>query len=151
VNLPEGVLKSIHGDTIQVKVTKEGYLPESMVIPKATLASRSNLHFKLTENTLSKACEQKLGAIEAVSRGIAKAQSLTAKKNYERAEAVLLELQEDYPSLSVVYDLLGNVYYLQKNLGKALMAYEKSHELWPNNLETERMIRKLERSVSGSR
>ena len=63
--------------------------------------------------------------------------------NFEVAKVRVAGLIADFPYISVLYDLQGNIYYLQKNYGEAVAAYEKSLDLEPENMETAFIVKKL--------
>jgi Flp pilus assembly protein TadD len=64
-------------------------------------------------------------------------------KKYEEAVTTLQVLIVAYPRVSVLFDLLGNAHYMQRNLDQALAAYRRSQDLQAND-ETSRVIKRLE-------
>ncbi len=61
----------------------------------------------------------------------------------------MLGLIDEYPEVSVPYDLLANIYYLSNNTSKALFFYEKAKGLSPSNSQREYLINKLKREIAG--
>ncbi len=140
-------------DYIQVEVKKEGFLPESVLVPHSLFGTYLDVSLRLTPaaadaKTLA---SDNVATIQRVVQGVARAQALTAQKNYERAEAILQSLVVEFPQVSVFHDLLGNIYFLQKDMRRALNSYEESLRLDPNNLETERLVRRLRAMGNNSR
>jgi predicted Zn-dependent protease len=80
---------------------------------------------------------------------VAQVQRMIYKKNYIEAERTLSTFTVKYPAVPVFFSLLGNVYYLEKNLDKALDAYQRSYALQPQNQEASRMIQKI-KSIRGT-
>jgi tetratricopeptide (TPR) repeat protein len=84
---------------------------------------------------------------ERLAKSIAKANNLINNKKYTEADSLLVNLTNDYPYVSVGYDLLGNISYLQKDFRRAIGYYQKSLELNPENVETKQVLDRL-RSMS---
>ncbi len=84
---------------------------------------------------------------ERLAKNIAKANNLIKSKRYSEADSLLVNLTNDYPYVSVGYDLLGNISYLQKDFKRAVGYYQKSLELNPENVETKQVLDRL-RSMS---
>lgn len=78
-----------------------------------------------------------------VTRAVAEIQGLIASKDYAGATTKLMIVSTQYPNISVLYDLLGNVNYLKHDYSEALKSYERSVQLEPQNLEASRMVRKV--------
>lgn len=129
--------------SVQLRVEKAGHRTESFLIPGIMFESQVQISTKLEEDKVPVSCQQQSTAIEKVANGVARAQFLLQTKKFDRAEATLQNLINDYPDSSTLWDLLGNVYYLDKRLEKALEAYQESLRLNPENAETKRMVRKL--------
>lgn len=135
---------SISGDSAaQLVLEKNGFGSQSVLLPNTMLPSRADVYVNMRESALPLACVQQTEATNEVTRGVLQAQSEIIRKNYDNAETLLRNLALKYPNISVVFDLLGNVHYLKKDLGNALTAYEKSNELSPGNPETVRMVERL--------
>ena len=54
----------------------------------------------------------------------------------------------DYPYVAVLHTLLGNTRYLAKDFRQAYAAYTRALELDPENLETRKMVKKLDQMVA---
>jgi tetratricopeptide (TPR) repeat protein len=124
-------------------VTKEGYKDHQVVLGR----DRSSESYDITINLQVEAEDLKskdsIERQEKLSKLLLEGHNLTNAKRFTEAERVLTGLTLDYPSISAGYDLLGNVYYLQKDLKNALKNYERSLELNPENLKTRLMVEKL--------
>ena len=114
-----------------------------MLAPGTTFARSSNIQVKLKEQINSKQNNSD-EALQKVSSQVAYSIELIKNKEYENAERSLLNLQTQFPNVATIHELLGNVYYLRKDLSKAYSSYKKALNLNPNNLDTTRMIQKIE-------
>ncbi len=128
-------------DALQITVQKEGYRSESFLVPPASTTASGRVHAQLTRIEGSNTTSE-------VSEGVAQILRLIYKKSYVEAERSLATYTAKFSNVAVFWDLLGNVRYLQKNLDQALMAYETSLNLNPQNLETQKMIGKI-KSILG--
>ena len=127
---------------VQLEVRKEGFDPESILIPQGMFGLTVDLSVKLQAD-LSNVTGGKSGDLQRVARGIATAQLQISQLQLDSAEATLNSLLSQYPQISVFHDLLGNVHYLKKDLRRALETYERALKLDPENVETTRLVRRL--------
>lgn len=137
----------------QIGLSKDGFASESLFVPKTTLSNgtaRWTVTLKQQAVTSQPENKDQAQAINAVAQGIAEAQQKIFSKNYSEAQRILEMLAANYSNVALVHDLLGNVFYIQKNTSRALVAYRRSYELNPNSPETMRMIEKLS-TIQGSR
>lgn len=82
--------------------------------------------------------------LQTLGQGVATIQAFIQKKEYEAAYMKIVSLMTDYPNISVLYDLMGNIRYLQRDYGRALEAYRQSLTLSPQNSMTAEMVKRLE-------
>lgn len=136
---------------LQLTVSKDGFAGESIWLPPSATGRSGTLFVKLDQGKLPAACQNQEAALEKVGRGVAEIQYQIKQKNLEGAERMINQLTSEYQNVSVLFDLLGNVYYLRKDIDRALTAYRRSLAIAPNNSETGRMIKKLEELRGGSR
>ncbi len=136
------------GEEVQIWVKKEGFHPESVLLPGSMLARDVSLSAKLEESKMPESCSNQVASLQKVASGVARIQVLLNTKRYEQVEPQLLALIAEHPNVSVLYDLLGNLYYLQKDLDRALAAYEQAHKLNPENPETNMMVHRI-KSIRG--
>lgn len=137
-------------DALQLTVGKADYLSQSIMLPKTLSPAQHNLTIHLLEQPkLSTLLERQAAEcpklpddmIVQVTRAVAEAQGLIASKNYTAAATKLIVMSTQYPNISVLHDLLGNVYFLQREFNQALLSYERSVLLDPQNTEAIRMVR----------
>lgn len=137
-------------DNIQLMVSKESFGTETMIIPKGTFQSQARVHFNLRAPTGSGgACINSDRGTEEVAQGVAEAQRQLLKKNTAEAKRILSNLISRYPNISILHNFLGNAHYLDKDLNNALESYKRARDIQPNNLETARMIEKLQNMRGG--
>lgn len=128
----------------QITLSKEGYLSENFVIPAAKLPQDTQISVSLREN--SKKSEDRL---DHVASNVASIQQLIRNRDLERAEQTLQLMVTQYPEVATFHELLGNVFYLKKDLSQALSSYRRAANLNPKNIETRNMIQRLSQYQSG--
>ena len=128
---------------VQVRIVKEGFESESIWIPKTSMGLRASYFAKLRENAIEKACSNQIESLSNLAKGVAEAQNSLFRKDYDQAERQLKSLTERFTTVAILYDLLGNLYYLRKDLERALEAYKLSAKIQPGKTETDRMIQKI--------
>ena len=126
-----------------LQVSKEGYETNHIFIAQDSQQENYNILTKLKTKSEDVKSQDLKNRQEKLARTIASAQNLTSKKKFSEAERLLTSLTQDFPHVSVTYDLLGNIAYLQRDLKAALNYYQKSFALNPENSETQKMIDKL--------
>ena len=132
-------------DSMQVEVSKEGHSPLSVVVPRLPTGGVGRINLNLQATELPKVCQNQAESTNVLAKGIADAASLVSRKRLDEAARLLEELSSKYGTVPVIHDLLGNVYFLQKNLDRALDSYRRSNRLNPNNIDTLRMIERIEK------
>ncbi|OFZ82445.1 MAG: hypothetical protein A2583_03870 [Bdellovibrionales bacterium RIFOXYD1_FULL_53_11] len=143
MTLTREVAPGIFSDSVELYVAKDGYQVERILIPQSRFGVRSRWSVSLQPSMGDGKNLQSL--YTGLAQGIAEAQKEIYLKNYRQAETKISTLLARYPNVSVLYDLLGNIYYMQKDLDKALDAYRRSVALTPDNHETSGMIDKIAR------
>jgi tetratricopeptide (TPR) repeat protein len=124
-------------------VSKEGFETQNIFIAQDSNQENYNINVKLkTRSEDAKGLEIKARQ-EKLAKNIAVSNNLINKKRFEEAARVLITITQDYPYVSVSYDLLGNISYLQRDFRAALNYYQKSYQINPENAETKMMIDKL--------
>jgi hypothetical protein len=134
--------------TYRISINKAGFQPDSLLIAPFLMPRETRIMTKLKPLTLPASCQNSEESISRVAQGVAEIQALIRAKDFENAEKKLIVFTTDYSTISVFFDLLGNVHYLKKNLDQALIAYRKSYAINPQNSGTARMIKKIE-SIRG--
>lgn len=130
------------GSMESLLIEKEGF--ESTRIFVGRLQSQ---HYEYSVKLIPKAEDPKFTDIksryERLAKSIAKANNLINNKRYSEAESLLGNITTDYPHVSVSYDLLGNISYLQKDFRRAINHYQRSIEINPDNSETKQVLDRL--------
>ncbi len=129
-------------------ISKEGFETQNLFIAQENNIENYNINVKLktkTEDVKGQDIKQRQ---EKLAKGIAMSHHLISKKRFEEAERVLTGITNDYPYVSVPYDLLGNISYLQRDFRAALGYYERSYQINPENAETKSMIDKLKQMTN---
>ena len=131
----------------QVKIKKDGFLEQDIVLMKSTFGSDTSISVQLKKDeTVQNIGEQSITQ-EKVASSIARTSGLILAKQYAEAENVMLSFVEQYPSVSVGYDYLGNINYLQKKYAKALKYYNRALALNPQNTERKIIIDRIQNLV----
>jgi hypothetical protein len=143
LDLDKGASGDLFNDSVQILVAKEGQQPQSVLLPRLKSQSDVRVMIDLNSGALPEVCVDQIKSLQEVAAGVANAQKQISKKDFSGAQAQLRALTIKHPKVAVLYDLLGNSYYLQKDLGGALEAYRRSREVQPGNPETQRMIDKI--------
>lgn len=138
-NFPE-----LFQDAVQVQVSKDGHSPLSVLVPRLPTGGVGRINLNLQQTELPKVCQNQSDSINSLAKGIADSASLVQRKKMDEAIRILEDLSSKFGTVPVVHDLLGNVYYLQRNLDRALESYRRSNKLNPNNIDTIRMIERIE-------
>jgi tetratricopeptide (TPR) repeat protein len=127
-------------------IEKEGFESSHIFVGRV-----NREHYEYTVQLTPKAEDPKITDVksrhERLAKSIAKAHNLINNKRYGEADSLLVNLTNDYPYVSVGYDLLGNISYLQKDFKRAIGFYKKSLQLNPENIETKQVLDRL-RSMS---
>lgn len=144
LNLDGRLINENRGKYITVSIKKEGFQPENVIIPNSAMKSSIDMSSRLAENKLPLQCQDQMASIEKISRGVAQVQSMLQSSRLVEAQGQLSMLITDFPDVSVLHDLMGNVHYINKNLEMAYASYRKSLELNPTNVDTQRMVSKIQ-------
>lgn len=142
LNIQENQI-SAGNEPFQLSIMKDGFVTEHILSPATLFSRNTNVQIKLRETNNSK---QSLNdeILQKVSSQVAYAQSLIRSKDYESAERTLLGIVPQFPNVATFHELLGNVYYLKKDLQRAHSSYKKALDLNPSNTDTVRMIQRIE-------
>ena len=143
VRLQARDLDEANGRFVTLYIKKEGYQSESVMVPTGLINKSVEISSKLEEFKLPPQCREQTVTIEKIARGVAQVQILISSNKLYEAQTQLNLLLSDYPDVSVLQDLMGNVQYINKNLDGALVHYEKSLKIDSNNLDTQRMVTKI--------
>lgn len=146
LTLSSETVAGVLSEPMQFRFAKEGYLPQSAISPAfGALGGSGQIQMNLSQTELPKICNDQSRRLETLAKGIAESSAMIQKKNFETAEQRLQMLTNDFPTVAVIFDLQGNVFFLQKKFDQALSAYRKSYSLNPTNAQTQAVIDRLQR------
>ncbi len=166
LNMPTDQMFINAANFANVRVEKDGYFSQSFIIPRSSIPNNHEISVSLEQKPevktepapaqtvmqppptpvaveMDKCSQLSKESLTKLSKGVAVVQSIILKREFEIAKVRLSGLIADFPYISVLYDLQGNIYYLQKNYNDAVLSYEKSLELEPDNMETAFIVKKL--------
>lgn len=131
----------------QIQIKKDNYKSQEVVLVKSTMGSETVVNVQLIKEEANLNGVEQLQTQEKIASSIARANGLIQSKQYAEAESIMANFVEQYPSISVGYDYLGNLNYLQKRFPKALKYYKKALTINPLNAERRNIVDKLESLV----
>ncbi len=131
-----------------IQISKDGFESQNVFIAQESSLESYNINIKLRTKTEDVKNQDIKSRQEKLAKNIALSNNLINKKRYEEAERVLSSVADDFPYVSVTYDLLGNIAYLRRDFRSAINYYEKSFQINPENSESKTMIDKLKRMTN---
>lgn len=131
----------------QIIIKKDGYVEHDIVLTKPLFGADIVINAQLKKDENIQNVGEQTIVQEKVANGIARANGLIQSKQYEEAETTMLNFVEQFPSVSVGYDYLGNINYLQKRYSKALKYYNRANALNPQNAERKVIIERIQNLV----
>jgi tetratricopeptide (TPR) repeat protein len=143
LNLTKDSNADLFSDGAEIRVTKDGFASQSVLIPKSSLQTSVDLNLNLQETKLPASCSQADQIMNDLAQGVARAQYQIFKKDYAEAKSTLNSLSTKYPGVAALDTLLGNIYYLDRDLSTALNYYQRAQRLQPENAETNRMVKRI--------
>lgn len=147
LNLKESDVYKNANIASQLRIKKEGYIDQNVVLVKPLFGSEINVYVKLNKEELNQNVNEQIAAQEKIASTIAKVNGLIQAKQYPEAEIAMNNFVDQYPSISVGYDYLGNINYLQKRYAKALKFYNKANAINPVNAERKLLVDKIQNLV----
>lgn len=150
LTLKDDQIRQKQGSYATIEIRKDGFLPESMVVPTSYLGSNVTINSRLEENKISLQCHDQTTAMQKIARGTASVQHYINASKLSEALNSINPLISEFPNVSVLHDLKGNILYLNKDLMGALGSYDRSYQLDPSNTDTQRIRTKI-RAVLGDR
>lgn len=131
---------------IKLNFSKDGHKDQVVYLNKPQIKSRISISANLEKNNSASEIISN-EKMQELSSKVAEAQKYSFSKDYKRAEQILLNVIEEFPSVSVPYDLVANIYYLSNRSKKALYFYQKAKQLNPGNAQRDYIISKLKNQV----
>jgi len=124
-------------------LTKDGHRDQHILLGR----DRGSENYDISVNLQTQGDDPKVmdarSRQERLAKLLLQGHALTAAKKFQEADRVLGTLLQDYPHVSAGHDLMGNLAYLQKDLKTALVHYERSLQINPENGETKQMVDRL--------
>ena len=156
LNLSENSIDA-RGEPFQLIISKDGFYTENILVGPSLPSRTTDIKISLkamADGKVDEAVMQRLAkteravvadeVLQKVASGVAQTLRFLTVKQYDQAQQTLAVLIAEYPSVSTLQELMGNIHYLKKDLPKALTFYRKALELNPSNFETQRMVNKIE-------
>jgi hypothetical protein len=143
LQLDSSELSSSGGRITSMLVSKEGYQDQHILLGRDRSKENYDINIKLQGQTEDPKVMDAKSRQERLAKNMVQAHNLISNKRYEEARSLLITLIQEYPHISVGYDLLGTLSYLQKDLKSSLNFYERSLQINPENIETKQMIDRL--------
>ena len=110
---------------------------------KPPIKTNYNISVSLIRDSTTDSQIENQKRLEKVATKVAEALMKIQKKKLREAESLLMRLVDEFPNISVVYDLLGNVYYMMGDRVAAKAQYLKADSINPNNFERKQVIQRL--------
>lgn len=131
----------------RIAIWKSGYTRESILIDESALTGEFIIKIKLKEGGAG----TEYAKSDDGKKQFAEVANLTArileqifKGHYDAALDQASTFSTKYPNVSVAWDLMGNIYFLKKDLASAKKAYTRSLALDPTNTDIKNTLRTIE-------
>ena len=128
---------------VKLIIEKQNFESEKIILTKPAIQTNYDVSVSLNRDTASASEQENQKKYQLVATRIAEAYEKIQQKNLRAAEGILIRFLDDFPNVSVGYDLLGNVYFIMGDKDAALSQYIKADEITPNNFERKRIIDRL--------
>ncbi|MEO5666843.1 MAG: tetratricopeptide repeat protein [Bdellovibrionota bacterium] len=126
-----------------LKITKDGYKPMDLLVTE------------MGSGTLKVSAELEPGPgfenpsqLNAHLEAIFTAQQFIKMRKYDEAQKLLEAIRAKVPTLAVVHELLGGVYFLKGDKVQALDAFKRALALNPNSVDALNMSDEISRSTA---
>ena len=124
-------------------VSKEGYGDYGLMLARDATQENYDIQVLLQSKTEDPKVADSRERQEKLAKNLVQAHNLIAVKRFEEAKNLLNSIVQEFPHISVAYDLMGNLAYLQKDLRAARDYYERSLSINPENQDTRLMVDRL--------
>lgn len=128
---------------VKLIVEKQNFEEEKIILTKPAIQTNYDVSVSLKRDTAFAGEQENQKKYQMVATRIAEAYEKIQQKNLRAAEGILIRFLDEFPNVSVGYDLLGNVYFIMGDKDAALSQYIKADEINPNNFERKRIIDRL--------
>lgn len=146
LNITPEMMDRFPSDSWRISLNKVGFIKDQLFIETKMFREIGRVSVKLTPEANWKEAYQDMNAykyLNDVSGMSAEIQAATVKGDYGKAESLANSLVTRYPKLSVGWNLLGNIYYLQKRIDKAVESYQKSLAINPDDQVTKGILDRI--------
>lgn len=126
---------------IQIEISKEGFTQKEIIVSESPRNFDINFSIELKEPPKD---ENESRPINQTVDNLFEVQRLVKVGRLEDALEMIKLLQASQPNIAAVHEMQGGIFFIQKDLPKALDAYTKAVRLNPENSETLNMKRYLE-------
>lgn len=144
--LTSEMMSRFPGGYWRMSLNKTGFVKDQLFIETKMFKELGRVSVKMTPEANWKEAYQDVNAykyLNDVSGMSAEIQAATVKGDFGKAESLANSLVTRYPKLSVGWNLLGNIYYLQKRIDKALESYQKSLAINPDDQVTKGILDRI--------
>ncbi len=146
LTLNDQMMSKFQTENWRIGINKKGYVREQVFLETKMFKELGRISVRLLPEANWSEAYQDTNAykyLNDVSSVTAEIQGATVKGDFPKAESLAQSLVTRYPKLSVGWNLLGNVYYLQKRVDKAIESYQKSLDVNPNDEVTKSILERL--------
>ena len=133
----------VNSKNVKLIIEKRNFETEKIIISKPPIKTNYNISVSLIRDSTTDSQIENQKRLEKVATKVAEALMKIQKKKLREAESLLMRLVDEFPNISVVYDLLGNVYYMMGDRVAAKAQYLKADSINPNNFERKQVIQRL--------
>ncbi|MBK9038287.1 MAG: hypothetical protein IPL83_03835 [Bdellovibrionales bacterium] len=126
---------------IQIEISKEGFAQKEIIVSESPRNFDINFSIELKEPSKD---QDESRPINQTVDSLFEVQRLVKVGRLEDALEMIKLLQASQPNIAAVHEMQGGIFFIQKDIPKALDAYTKAVRLNPENSETLNMKRYLE-------
>jgi len=157
INMPMSEVKSIIGSDVSagqyfpVVIEKSGFETEKIAIPASrfgTLITDVNVKLKTTQ---SEQRDKEQATAKVIIDRLFLAQKFALSQQFERAQAELDRILEDFPTFARAMSMRASIYYATKNLPESLKWYENALKADPQMEDAVRISAKIRALQNGDR
>lgn len=128
---------------VELKVQKEGYVPENIMLLDYY---DKNLLLEMRLETEQEVREAK--KIDQIVGGLFECHRLIKAKKFLEAQARVVKLLERYPQVSTLHEFQGSIYYILQEKMKAFDSFTLAAKYNEENVEAKRMLGILKQELS---
>lgn len=126
---------------IQIEISREGFSQKEIIVSESPRNFDINFSIELKETSKD---QDEGRSINQTVDNLFEVQRLVKVGRLEDALEMIKLLQASQPSIAAVHEMQGGIFFIQKDIPKALDAYTKAVRLNPDNTEALNMKRYLE-------